>query len=219
MLPSFTPTRFNGAFETWDLEQLMHAAITHRVGGDWWVSVSRPSDKEYLEVSGVIENVQSDLIRALKTGSLQTFVHMPGDDLFYRVPPAIWDSTDADGYLAGSLYRGVMDGAYHRNIPDVFLDKPLLVLDADAKVWIGGPDVKKLSRGPKTIFNWREFENEAVRILWDEGGFHEGWLKSALHAQLELWCNRNWQRTPSRTSIQEHLNKAEARFLAEKAAI
>lgn len=199
----------------WTLEQAMLAAISKRLGGDWWHEVSRPSQEGYKEAGAAIEAVQADLVASFARGDVVAYAHAVGSDMFYSVPSELWQKVGADSYLTGTLNGYFTDDL----VPKALVGLPIFVRDRDAQVWIGSTKAEKPRRGPKLVFDSGSFETEAVRRLWEIGGFTEGWTKADLVKEMEGWCGENWERTPGKTWAYDHIGMAEQRFLAEKSAI
>jgi hypothetical protein len=135
---NFMAARFAGSFEMWSPDRLVIETITKRLGGDSWQLVVSSRDGRYEEISAIVEDTQEKIIEAFRSGALIAYVHRIETGLFYVVPAQVWDGFDAMGYLDGRLYLGVMDTAYHRSIPDQFLDTALMVVGDEARAWIKG---------------------------------------------------------------------------------
>lgn len=141
----FMATGFSGSFEMWPPDQLTIAAVTKRLGGDEsWLKVISTRDERYEELHSIFEHTQEKVIDAFREGDLATYVHHIATGLFYLIPAALWDGFEAVGYLAGRLYRGVMDDDYHRSIPQQFIDTPIMVHGDDATAWLKSPAVAAL---------------------------------------------------------------------------
>lgn len=138
---NFMPVRFEGAFEMWSPDRLVIETVTKRSGSDSWMQVRSSRDDRYEEVSGLVEDTQERVIEASRAGELTAYVHVVETGLFYVIPAPVWDGNDAIGYLAGRLYKGVMDDDYHRSMPDNFMNTPIMFLGAEAKTWLKGATV------------------------------------------------------------------------------
>ena len=65
----FLPVRFAGAFDTWQPEELIHAVISKRLGGDWWVSANYKHERAD-EVSAAVVEAQKQVLEAFLLGHL-----------------------------------------------------------------------------------------------------------------------------------------------------
>lgn len=201
--------------------------------GEW---INNPTDAKAWSprAAAAIEHARQSLHDVLATGGITAYVHIEAVGAFRVVPVAYWQGSgrpirryqgEHDEHGVTSREDGLRDDrlgertfAFDTRLPPDVADCPILVLEEDVRTLLKqarGPS----GRGPKPIFDALAFQDEAVRRIWENGGFSEGWLKAQLHIEMEEWCDGHWERTPERTWIQDHIKKAEVRFKAEKAAI
>lgn len=77
---------------------------------------------------------------------------------------------------------------------------------------------KRASRaGRKRQYDWPAFIAAAKDLIFDEGGFHEGWIPADCARAMTDWCERNWSKVPGESSIKEYVVKAAAEFERDKA--
>ena len=68
-------------------------------------------------------------------------------------------------------------------------------------------------RGREPDYDWKAFEEEAIRVLEDEGlptrTNEKGWRYQAdLERHMSKWCQKNWSEVPSESMIRNHVGKA-----------
>lgn len=71
--------------------------------------------------------------------------------------------------------------------------------------------------GRKPQYDWPAFIAAAKELIFDEGGFHEGWRPADCERAMTDWCERNWSKVPSESIIRENVTKAKAEFDKDKA--
>ena len=85
------------------------------------------------------------------------------------------------------------------------------------RIWPANKPHCRNRGGRKAQYDWATFNAEAKRRLWEEGGFHEGWTQSDCESGMQIWCDANWTRSPSESTIRVRLKAAQAEFEREKA--
>ena len=98
--------------------------------------------------------------------------------------------------------------------PSVDLDQ--IEAPAEQLVVAAPPSASKAQRrkgGRKHTYDWPAFEQEAIRVLEEEGlpveTNEEGWRCQAdLERRMTGWCGDNWPKVPVESQIRAHTLKA-----------
>ena len=85
------------------------------------------------------------------------------------------------------------------------------------RIWPASRPLVRNRGGRQAQYDWPAFTAEAKRRLWEEGGFHEGWIQSDCEREMHAWCDANWTRSPSESILRERLKAAQIEFEREKA--
>ena len=79
------------------------------------------------------------------------------------------------------------------------------------------PEAGRRKGGRKRTYEWLAFEQEAIRVLEEEGlpveTNEEGWRCQAdLEKRMTTWCEVNWSKIPWESQIRDHIVKAVEKF-------
>ena len=154
---------------------------------------------------------------ALVAGVLQAYIHREGSSDFHRIPLQHWHARPRNAARLAPKVNWPVD-----TVPEPLVGGALVFREDDLSSWLSGltkPAAVVRRGGPKPIFDAMAYEAEAVRQLWEEGGYNEGWTRPMLADGMAQWCDLHWERTPGKTWQDQHLRLAEEAFRAEKAAI
>jgi hypothetical protein len=101
-----------------------------------------------------------------------------------------------------------------KQISELRLD-PLCISSAELNEWLQS-QYRKKPRGRRAKYNWKTFDEEAIRKLMEEerqGGLADpNWRQADLEKYMAEWCSLTWKREPSESTIRDHVRKAIQEF-------
>ena len=176
---AFNPVTFAAPFRTMDPEEAWHDLVTRRWGSAAWVSVSRPSDPQYLEVGQAIKAAAADIREAVATGALNAYAHLPATSMFFAIPPRYWDGDGFCDILSGRLFVFQSEG----RVPPELDNQPIVILEREWLAWAGkygpakqtplntsGSSTSRKKPGPTRDGRWDE-AIAAVAANCQSGGY------------------------------------------------